>query len=147
MSFYTCVSVYIYMCVCVCVCVYMQYMNLGLLMENMFFMTHQSWAKYPYPFSLLRILTQDYSKSTSYYDASSLGSIKSSSIWILNYLWKQCFFFFFLMSSFTLKSRRIPNEIFSHNYEILIIIMVSNYFLSSAMQCASIQNHCSYWNK
>ena len=42
--------------------------------------------------------------------ANSLGSTKLSSLWILDYLWKQCFFFFaFLTSSFTLKSGRIPS--------------------------------------
>ena len=40
--------------------------------------------------------------------ASSLGSAKFSSIWILDYLWKQCFFFVFFFSRY-LKSGRIPS--------------------------------------
>ena len=75
-------------------------------MENTFFIPHQSWEKYHFSFSLLSILTQNYSEYTvkvlHIVHASSLGCAKSYGNNVF------FFFFFFLKSSFTLKSGRIP---------------------------------------
>ena len=75
--------------------------------------------------------------------ASSLGSAKCSSLWIWNYLWKQCFVVVVFSHVVLYFEIRIPSfreyllwkyELFSHNYEIRCLI----FFFIQWMQCASV---------
>ena len=130
----------------------------------MFFIPHQSWAKYPQSYPLKdfdRGLLKKYTvKVLDIMHACSPGSTKFSSIWILDYLWKISFLFHvkvgwnilqLFLSSLTLKFGCISSWYFQYitgnNYCKSIVIFTGLTVwlqVCSTVTTSSFSGQCHY---